>query len=195
MTLIEIMIVLVIMAAMAVLVVPRINNRNNQFKQLTRRLVVMGKQLNSYSRIQQKTYRVVINMPIDEDKVHSISIESASGNVPIDYEQIKETFENNEKEREEGDPPPTFQEDRTVLKSPIELPPPLRFKDVEIGALDEKFEEGKAYIHFFPQGMVEEVAVHLTDGNKREWTITYHPLTGKGYIISSYVPLKDLRGK
>lgn len=156
----------------------------------------MGKQLQTLARIQQKTFRIVIEMP--EKGTHSYWVESSAGPVVLDYEKLKEKNEEftrltDEEKVEKGSD--GFSIDTTVFKSPQVLPLPLKFQDAELGMIEEKVSEGRAYIHFFPEGMVEEVAIHITDGDKLNWTIVYNPLTGKGQILSNYVSLRDIRGK
>ena len=84
---------------------------------------------------------------------------------------------------------------QAFLREPISLPKPLLFRDIEVE--DAISKDGKAYIHFFPQGIIEEAAIHISNGKKGEagWTITYNSLTGKGHIIDKYIPLKNLRDR
>ena len=52
---------------------------------------------------------------------------------------------------------------------------------------------GKAFIHYMPQGLVEESAIHLKSDSGGKWTIAIHPLTGKAELISGdSMSLKDM---
>ena len=79
------------------------------------------------------------------------------------------------------------------MVKPFTLPAPLKFKSVEFAQKTAAQNEGRIYIHFFPQGLIEEAAIHLTAGQKLNWTVAYHPVTGKATVISREISLKDLR--
>ena len=193
-TLIELLVVLAILAAIAALGLPRIGSRNNEVRAAVRKLTVLGKELQTHSRLQNKTYRIAFEM--NQDEPHRYWVESAAGHIIVNTALQREYDEADEDEREEMGPKlASFSPDPKFGKEPFELPNPLRFKDIEVGTAEDIIDEGRAYIHFFPQGMVEESAIHITDGEDLEWTVAYNPLTGKGHIISSYVTLEDLRGK
>lgn len=186
-SLIEVMIVLVLLGGIAVLGLPRIGSHKNELKATMRKLSVLGKQLQVNARLQYRTYRLAFDL--SKKNPHSFWVESAQGY--ISESPNNEDFEEDEEDGEEQNSMATFQPDTSILKKPIELPKPLLFKDIEVtGGI---IEEGKAYVHFFPQGIVEDVAIHLSDGEDLEWTIVYHSLTGKGHISSRYLSLRDLR--
>ena len=52
--------------------------------------------------------------------------------------------------------------------------------------------EGMAYIHFFPQGLIETAALQIADPKGNVFTLVYNPLTGKADIITEARDLKDL---
>lgn len=187
-TLIEVMVVLIIITGVAVLGLPRIGSHTNELKATIRKLSVLGKQLQVHSRLEHKTYRLAFHL--SKDKPHSFWVESAPGYVSesADEEEDDEREEDDEKKAQTFN---TFQPDTSILKKPISLPKPLLFKDIELE--DRVNKEGKVYVHFFPQGIIEETAIHLSDGDELNWTISYHSLTGKGHIISRHLPLKALR--
>ena len=186
-TLIEVMIILLLLAGLAMLALPRIGSHQNEFKATIRKLTVLGKQLQVYSRLEHKTYRLVFDL--SKKKPHSFWIESTSGYVSEDF---NEEDENNIEEDNEKSPQlSTFQMEEGILPEPVLLPKPLSFQDIEVEG--QMIEEGKAYIHFFPQGIIEQAAIHISDGKKANWTITYNSLTGKGHIIGRRLSLKALK--
>ncbi len=192
-TLVEIMVVLAILGAMASMILPRMSSRNNKIKSTVRNLSVVGKQLQNNARLYNKTYRIVFNLPEDEE--HSFFVESAEGvQLVANTEEEKERQEEtDEDEDEEEHVIKVFNPDLKVMKKPIVLPDPLYFEKIELSS--GEVSEGEAYVHFFPQGLVEEVAIHISDGDNLNWTVTYNTLVGTGHIISSHVSLKDIRGR
>lgn len=192
-TLVEIMVVLAILGAMASMILPRIGSRNSKIKSTVRNLSVLGKQLQNNARLYNKTYRIVFKLPEDEE--HSFFVESAEGvqiiaNTEEEIEQQEEMEEDADDKEEVAT---VFTPDLKTLKKPIVLPNPLYFEKIELSS--GEITQGEAYVHFFPQGLVEEVAIHITDDENLNWTVTYNTLMGKGHIISSHVSLKDIRGR
>ena len=187
-TLVEVMIVMVILALMAALIVPNLGGRGNDIREVVNRLTVLGKHLQARARLEQKTFRLVVDMT--DDEAHTFYVESTSGAIFIETEPTEE------EEPDEEAPPVTggFAMDPDFSKSPRALPDSLMFADVEVSYREDPITEGRAYVHFFPQGMVEEVVIHITDGENLNWSITYAPLTGKGHVLSTHVRLRDLRG-
>ena len=189
-TLVEIMVVLAIVGAMAGMILPRMGSRNNKIKSTVRNLSVLGKQLQNNARLYNKTYRIAFSLPEDEE--HYFLVESAEG--PQIVENTEEEIERREElEEDKEEEEIVFNPDLKILKKPIVLPSPLYFEKIELSS--GEITEGEAYVHFFPQGLVEEVAIHITDGEDLNWTVTYNTLVGKGHIISSHVSLKDIRGR
>ena len=192
-TLVEIMIALILLAGLTVIALPRIGSHTNELKATVRKLAVLGKQLQIHSRLEHKTYRLAFHL--HKKKAHSFWVESASGYVSESPEEEEDS--SNEDEEEKVQTLNTFQPDPSILREPISLPKPLSFRDIEVE--DEISKKGKVYIHFFPQGIIEEAAIHISTGKKGNsksgWTITYNSLTGKGYIIDKYVPLRALRDR
>ena len=192
-TLIEIMVALVILAGLTVLALPRINSNTNELKSTIRKLTVLGKQLQVHSRLEHKTFRLAFHL--HDKKAHSFWVESASGYVSESAEDENE--DNNEEDQEEDTKAPrlnTFEIDTRMLREPVSLPKPLVFTDIEVE--NDISKKGKVYVHFFPQGVIEEAAIHISSGNKGDksgWTITYNSLTGKGHIINKYISLENLR--
>ena len=192
-TLIEIMIALVLLVGLTVIALPRIGSHTNELKATIRKLTVLGKQLQVHSRLEHKTFRLVFHL--HDKKAHSFWVESASGYVSESAEdEDEDEDENNNESKKKIQTLNTFQLDTSILKEPISLPKPLLFRDIEVE--DNISKKGKAYVHFFPQGVIEEAAIHIAKGDKSDkssWTITYNSLTGKGHIINKYIPLRDLR--
>ena len=186
-TLVEVMVVLLLIAGVAVLGLPRIGSHKNELKATIRKLSVLGKQLQIHSRLEHKTFRLAFHL--SKDKPHSFWVESASGYVSENADEDDDEEEEDDEKKSQAFN--TFQPDTSILKKPVSLPKPLLFKDIELE--DRVNKEGKVYVHFFPQGIIEDTAIHLSDGDQLNWTISYHSLTGKGYIIGRHLPLKSLR--
>ena len=78
------------------------------------------------------------------------------------------------------------------MKKPVDLTRGLFFESIEYAERKEAITTGKAYVHFFPSGLAEQVAIHITDKKTLNWTITIHPLTGRAEVYERKVSLKEL---
>ena len=191
-TLIEIMIVIAILAAVTAIGVPRMFGGSSRMRTAIRKMAIATREVRNVARLTQSTGRIVINM--EEGKEHAYWVESAPGNASLMTEdQEKELARLTSAQREDERPASEFKPETSVVKNPIALPRGLFFEGVELGSRDKEIVGGKAYIHFFPQGLSEEAAIHVSDRKGLNWTITIHPLTGRAEVFERKVTLKELR--
>lgn len=196
---IEVMVVLVIMAAIVTMVIPKISNRNNQMKAAVRHISVLTREARNHAQLFGSTHRIVINMDqgIKSPK-HSYWVEKSSKQalLPSDRKSILE-LENKPKDRlsddEKAQLEPFEPADR-LMRNPRELPSDLKFRSVELAGLDQTITQGRAYIYFFPSGLVEESIIQLSSGDQLQWSVLVHPLTGKSDIVTRQVSLKEIQG-
>lgn len=193
-TLIELLVVLAIIGGILAIVSPRLLDKKSKMKEAVRELAGLVREVHNAARLHNQTFRLVIKM---SEKGHSYSLEAAPGNVTLMTEEQAEdeekssTFDSREKSKKKNQ----FSEDSRFLKKPRELPRGFYFGEIEYGNRSEAVGDGTAYIHFFPQGLVEEAVIHLTDRRKLNWTIALHPITGRANLYEGKVPLKELREK
>lgn len=194
-TLIEVLMVIAILGIMAVVVVPRLETRGPKMRRELRNMTVLVKRLHHLARLNRMTYRLVIDMRSPDD--HKYWVEASNRKVTFKTEeQIEDDLKNKQsgdEEKEENSD--GFQADSSVMKREAELPSPLVFGGVEIPSRDTIIEEGVAYIHFLPQGVVEEASIFLTDKESMNYTIAINPLTGQAEIIDGKVLSRDQRKK
>lgn len=187
------------------MVIPRIGNQNNKMKAAVRRFSVLTKQVRSMAKLNGTSYRIVFNLRERPDDEQLYWIEKANYGVliPSDKSEFLDAQNTAAKTREQGgersNSPSSegFTPDDTILQGEQKLPPGLRFKEIEVEGLEQSIVNGLAYIHFHPQGLVEEAAIHLKYGDENteglEWTIAIHPLTGKADIVTENVSLKEIK--
>ncbi|MCB9026859.1 MAG: hypothetical protein H6625_11110 [Bdellovibrionaceae bacterium] len=189
----EIMIVLAIMGAMVALVIPKIGNRNNEIKSEVRKLSTLTRQVRNLAKLQNSTYRLVLDLNSEGNDTHSYWLEKANKEILLTEDREEnyiKSMETKELNPEAGDPQ-GFTKDKSVIKGTKNLPRDMIFESIEISGYEKPLRGGKVYIHFFPSGRVEEAAIHLKLDNI-QWTLAIHPLTGKTDIASQYVSLKDI---
>lgn len=172
-------------------------------KAQVRRFSVMTKKLRNRARLDNKTYRLVFDLPIDQKKQQSYWVEGTSKPALLLTEDQREELEDDLKDVETKDgkrvkpDPQGFVQDSSVVKdAPATLPDGLYFESIEIdGDPIEKISEGRVYIYFFPQGYVQQSAIHLTNRDTLNWTLLIQGLTGRVDIYSEFRSLEDFKTK
>lgn len=195
-SLIEIMIVLGIIGAIVALMSSRIGRTGDrELRRDVRYFAASIKDLRNKARMRNRTYRLVINLPDNPREKQAYWVESTSQKFLVTYdEDALKKLEEEKRDRKEGEPEPGgFEVDREVSgNEPKTLPNGLYFSGIEMAAQQKEFTAGRIYIHFFPEGRVEEAALHITNRDKLHWTLAIHPITGRVDIIAKETKLKDL---
>lgn len=181
---------------------PRLGGRSNEIKSAVRKLAVLSRDLRSRAKLNNATYRLVIDMGDDEStdgndgKIKTtLWVERAQGEILNDYDP-KNPPKLPKKENEDEDAPaPIFSPDSKVLKKPLELPAGLIVESVELAIDKDPITSGRVYIHYLPTGFVDEAAIHLKNGKTIFWTLAIEPLTGRMDIINENRRLEDLQAK
>lgn len=187
-TLIEILIVLALVAGLVMYTVPKLSS-GDKVRAAVRRLTVITKEAQTAARLSGSVYRLVIVMPVDQKAEHSYWVERA---IKKDMTLTLSNAGDEDKKDDEATSETGFQMDDKVTKKTETLPSGFYFEDIEFSEKD-KVTSGKAYIYFFPQGLVTKAAIHLTNRKAIKWTIILNPLTGVGTVLTEYKSLKDVQ--
>lgn len=192
-TLIEIMIVLAILGFGLTIAVNRLSNRSGELRAVLRKTVVLSRELHTRAKLNGVTYRLVLDMGEGgPNSAQSIYVEKGNGATVIKDRELEEE-QTNDKDKP---PPKDFQRDTSLLKKPIKLPRGVYISEVEINRIERPLSQGLAYIHYMPQGLVEEAAIHLQGAQEdQRWTISIHPLTGRAEILSPSMRLQELQSQ
>ncbi len=190
-TLIELMITLGIIAFVTAVAIPKLGRTlGTELRKQTRTIIILNRQLHHMARLKNKTYRLVVDFGDKEKKTKpNITVESGGASELVENpDEVQSTF------GKHGDKAPAsnFSKDSEILKHPLELPNGVGFEDVEIENYRNPFVSGKAFIHFFPQGLVQKAAIHITDGKSLHWTLVVNPLTAQTDLSQEYIKLRDL---
>jgi general secretion pathway protein H len=193
-TLLEIMVVMGILAAVLAIGAGKLFKSSDAMRAQIRKFAVMTREVRNIARLTSSTMRIAIK--IDDEKGHQYWVESASGNVTLlSEDKQKELDQMSAIAREDEKPKDEFAQDTRVMKKPENLPRGLFFESVEINGKEAPITSGMAYIHFFPQGLTQEAAIHLTDRKTLNWTITINPLTGRADVFERKLTLKELHAQ
>ena len=190
-TLFEILIVLGVIAAVLVVAVPKLTSTTSKVQSTIRRLSTLCREMHNAARLKQQNYRLVIKM---DTKQSSYWIESGSMNsVPLTEDQLKNMESMNDEQKKAILERSQFSQDKSILKGEQILPKPLKFLQVEYAGREKAITEGTTYVYFFGQGLAQEAAIHIGDGEKLHWTLAIRPLTGKTDILQRDVKLQELQ--
>lgn len=205
-SLIEMLVVLIIIGLFMTVGASKFVNKNSEMKSSVRRFSAMIKKLRNRARLDNKTYRLVFDLPVEKDKQQSYWVESTDkAALLLDEEQRKELDEINEQalrdsdqsdeQKKQNSDPQGFSTDTKVIKNPPALlPTGLYFRSIELdGDKIEEVTSGRVYIYFFPQGYVQGSAIQLSNREGISWTLIIEGLTGQVNILPKLVSLKDVK--
>ena len=205
-SLIEMLVVLIIIGLFMTVGATKFVDKNAELKSSVRRFSAMIKKLRNRARLDNKTYRLVFDLPAEKDKQQSYWIESTDkAALLLNEEQRKELDEINEDairnsrqsdaQKKQNSDPQGFSTDSQIIKNPPALlPTGLYFRSIELdGDEIEEVTSGRVYIYFFPQGYVQGSAIQLTNRGDINWTLIIEGLTGQVNILPKLVSLKDVK--
>lgn len=199
----ELMIVLVIVGMFIGFGARKLVNRSSEMKASVRRFSTMVKKLRNRARLDNKTYRLVFDLPLEKDKQQSYWVESTSKPaLLLNSEEREELIDDlEEEETQDGKKslpdPQGFEVSTSVVRqAPATLPDSLYFQSIELdGDPIETITEGRVYIYFFPQGYVQGSAIHLTDRANLNWTLVIEGLTGRVQIFTEERDLETFKDR
>lgn len=187
-TLLEIMIVAAILGGLTMIALSTFRKKDNNIKKVARDFSVLVREVRNTARLKNMTHRIVFDT---QNKTPNYWVENASGSVLI---KSKDTLEKERQMDEKDRPANPFQKTDKFFKDKKELPKGLFFG--EIASKDQPkaiAEDGRAFMYFSPEGMVEPMIVQITDKAKITWTLVFNPLTGRTDIVEKALTLKDFQ--
>ncbi len=197
---IEIMIVVAIIGTSIMMALPYITSRNTQTRKFLREMIVLSRELHTKAKLNGVVYRLVIDMPPPKSNGDRSGqrywIEKSNSKLVLsedEEEQSKLRLE--ERDEVKRKDPKGFEVDNQIFKEPRELPSGLYFEQVELTRLKRPVNQGRAYIHYLPQGLTDEAAIHVKGVGTQAWTIAIHPLTGRAELIPKPTPLKEIKSQ
>ena len=195
------MIVLAIIGGMAALAMPYLNNRNAQTRGFLRKMTVLSRKLHTSAKLQGTVFRLVLDLKKaggDPTKLEKQQywVEKAAGHVVMKANEEESELKRLQEDREEDRKDPRgFAPDPAMVKEPTDLPGGMRIDRVELTRVKDPITEGKVYIHYLPEGLTDEAAIHLKGEKTQRWTISIHPLTGKAELLAKPLTLKEIRSQ
>lgn len=179
-TLIEILIVLAIIAMVVAMGLPAINNVTYQkVNSTTRQMVGVFRTIRTDAILLNNIYRFVIDF---EKKAYWVESQREFKMLDEATEEAAREAARKKKKRgaKDEEPPSNFSLNDKFSKKPVPFPQGVAFE----GILKEQeglITEGRAYIHFFPNGYNEQAILYINkDGSKNPgYSLFLRPTLGK----------------
>ena len=188
----EITVVIMIIGTILSLAISRTNFNKTDNRKVFRDMVVMVKEIRNRAKLYNTTYRIAFRL---DEKNQAYWVEKSTNPTLLNKENIQLERDSLQQKMKDDDPDKyksPFQTDATYSKKEKSLPNGYSFKSLESGPQEAIFTDGMAYIHFFPQGMIEPIALQIIDPKKNVWTLVFNSITGQADIIDGEKTLKDL---
>ena len=166
-TLIEILVVLFIVVFVFIVTSNTLFSNKNKLRSSFELLTRLNRKLHSSAKVHGKTYRLVLKL--NDRKPEELWVEK----------QEKKEFVLDEK----------------FFKTPKTLHPLLSIKKAESSYWPESQETGLIHIYYYPKGLGQEVALHIsrTDDFKKKWTLYFHPIEKEINVINAHSPLEEIQ--
>lgn len=161
-TLIEIGLVLLIIGIVITLVVPRFTDQSRAaLVSQTRKLAAVFRFLQDQAVLNGRVYQ--LNFDLDQQRYF---VTSADGDTDLGSFQ-----------RESGG----------ILAHDTVLPANVQIANVNVPMIGGKLSEGVAFAHFYPDGTVDQLVVHLDNGQEAFTLYVPDGFTGHAYVASGYL--------
>jgi general secretion pathway protein H len=192
-TLLEILLVMGLIAFVITMGVRKLQNPNTALKQAVKQIATISRELHVRSKLSGVTFRLAFEM--NAKKPDRLWVEASTQKITFPSEkELKEKASGRIKDPDK-EPKSPFSIDKRVGSGGIrELPPNLKIKRIEYAQQENPVSGGMGYVHFLPEGIIEEAAIHIaTEDDKLKWTIAIHPLTGRVDLLNGDMNLKEMR--
>jgi general secretion pathway protein H len=192
-TLLEVMIVLALLSTIVVLGLPRIRAPENNVKSILRHLTVLSREIRNESRAKNKTHRLVFNL---EENKQSYWVEATEGMV-LTPEKDKEPNKSDQDSDSAENKQSAFSKSERFFKGVKKIPDGVVLSAVETPWQPEAVTQGKAYVYYSPQGMVDKAVIVFKSGKSQSrenfWSLVTNPLTGHMQVFEKEMRLRDLK--
>ncbi|OQW52837.1 MAG: hypothetical protein A4S09_08310 [Proteobacteria bacterium SG_bin7] len=191
-TLIEILIVMGLIAFIILMGVRKLQNPNTTLKQAVKQIATMSRELHVRSKLSGVTFRLAFEMN-GKKSADRVWVEASTQKITFPSE--KELKEKRDRRSDPEKDKSLFSIDKRIGSHGVrELPSNLKIRRIEYAQLENAVSGGMGYVHYLPEGVVEEAAIHIaTEDDALKWTIAIHPLTGRVDLVNGDVPLKEFK--
>ena len=120
---------------------------------------------------------------------HTLLLDTAESK---EREERRKKFSRN---KDEDETPSGFELARRVTRKKLSLPRGVRIAQILTEQSPEPITTGKAYTHFFPNGIIEQSILYLEDNQKNKLSLVIRPLVGKTQVMTGHVSREAAFGR
>lgn len=188
-TLVELLVVVALIALITLVALPQISNFFKvSLNSVTLNLATTIHEAYNGAAITGRVVRLVYDL-----EKQQFWVESGPSDALLDTEESKKIEENRKKyTKEEPTKKPGFDLEASITPKKIDLPRGIKFFDVYTSQSELPLTEGKAYTHFFPNGVTEQTVVRLMDSQEHKISLVVNSLVGKTKVYNEHVDPKKI---
>lgn len=196
-SLVELLIVVALIGLIGILVVPGIGNVFKvSMNSATREIAGKVKETYNATMMSKKVHRIVFDL-----KEQVFWVETGPANLLMETEESREKAKRAEKlgsikaEEELQKKESLFSQAKLITRKKISLPRGVEIEDIATEQSPEPIKEGRALVHIFPNGIIEQTIIHLKDNSNHKSTLVIQPLVGKTKVYERYITKEEALGE
>lgn len=195
-SLVELLVVVALIGLIGMFVIPGISSAFKvSLNSATREIAGKVKETYNSTMMTKKVHRIVIDL-----KEQEFWVEIGPSNLLMETEESREKAKRAEKlgsikvEEEQKKKESLFSLAKLITKRKVSLPRGVEIEDVATEQSPEPIKEGRALVHIFPHGIIEQTIIHLKDNSNHKATLVLQPLVGKTKVYERYVTKEEALG-
>jgi general secretion pathway protein H len=193
-SLIELIVVIAIIVLISIFAIPGLSSYFQlSLNSATRDIASSIKEAYNATVVSRRVHRLVFDLEKNE-----FWVESGPANLLLDTKESRDKEERRKKLSTAigtGSEESAFQMEKSITRKKVSLPRGVVFEDVITQQSTEPLTSGKAFSHFFPNGLSEQTIIHLTDQSKHRITLAISPLLGQTDLYDRYATPNEIFGK
>ncbi len=196
-SLVELLIVVALIGLVGILVVPGIGNVFKvSMNSATREIAGKIKETYNSTMMSKRVHRIVFDL-----KEQEFWVERGPTDLLMETEESREKAKRAEKfgsvkaEEEFKKRESQFSLAKLITRKKVSLPRGVEIEDIATEQNPEPITEGRALIHLFPNGLIEQTIIHLKDNSNHKATLVIQPLVGKTKVYERYVSKEEALGE
>jgi general secretion pathway protein H len=194
-TLVELLVVVAIIGLVGAMSLPSISGVFKiSLSSATRELASLIKETYNTTMMTKKVHRLVFDLTKNE-----YWMEMGPTQYLMDTEDSRERERrmnrgklSSEKEEEEKKKNDAFVMVKGIQRGKKSLPRGVSFADVHTEQLKDPVTEGRAYVLFFPGGLIEQSLIHIQDNSNHKSTLVIQPIVGRTKVFDRFVSKEEV---
>ena len=194
-TLVELLVVVAIIGLVGAMSLPSITGVFKiSLSSATRELASLIKETYNTTMMTKKVHRLVFDL-----KTNEYWAEAGPPSILMDTEESKAREKRlsrgkltSEKEADQKKMDDQFVLVKGIQRGKKSLPRGVTFFDVYTEQSKEPVTEGRAYVHFFPGGIIEQSLIHLQDNSTHKSSLVIQSIVGRSRVVDRFLTKEEV---